>query len=205
MAIPFYTEDKQHKKRQIESLKNIYDMGGFFKKSITKEIKEMYIEEIISITEKYCPLGPMFCRVADAVLETSENLSKYNFAIEGEDGNVIYFSIDLEFEDWLLEQAARIGTNKIKNGKESFWNNWNISRSTKSVLNNLNVVEEEILILSKGLGKKKALTALQIAQLPEFACKREYIEAVLNYVYRSLGKRRMAECFNNENNEHRVH
>ena len=190
-------KERAQKKLLLRGLENLSELGGFIKEQIEDSIYELYPSIVVSKTENYCPLGPGFWNVADSVELAVKNTGKY-VVYEFDEKGEPYVVSDSEFEEWLIDQVARIETEKIRKEKGSFWLEWKLSRETKRVLMNLNALDERILFLSSGIGNGEKLDAIQIAALPEFSCSEEYINCVMDVIDRTINH---CEWGNNEFNQ----
>ena len=177
--------EKEQTKRLLAGLEKLTDMGGFIAEELQEKIYEMYGDNVISITEKYCSLGPWFYIVADAVETAMECQTKYEHLDFDEDDEP-YWCSDDEFADWIFDLVAKFESDKVKKGESRFWMDWDLSFATQKILLKFNAVEDRVLYLSKGLDNKKAMNAEEIAALPEFQCEPKYVQKILCFVEREL-------------------
>lgn len=185
-----------NQKKILKGLEGLIELDGFIKEEIEDQFADVYPGHILTYAEKYYPIGPGFCELANATLEATGYIFRYNLIIEDETtSETIEFRADDEFQKWMEEQVTRLQAEKIKHGNKNFWKNWKLSHSAKSVLKEFNALEERVLCLADGLDGKEPMSTLQIAQLPEFSCKEIYISAVLNYVRKNIAKKIKTENF----------
>lgn len=163
----------------LRGFENLSGLGGFIKEQIEEEINELYPSIVISKTKKHCPLGPGFWDVADAVEIAERETGFYTEYVIDEYGELDEIP-DPEFEEWLVDQVARIETEKFRYEMGSFWLDWELTKETKMVMTKLNALDERVLYLSSGVGNMEKLSALQIAELPEFSCSENYISKVMD-------------------------
>lgn len=187
----------------LRGLENLLGLGGFIKEQIEEEIYELYPSIVISKTKKHCPLGPGFWNVADAV-EIAERetifYTEYVFDENGEPDEVP----NSGFDEWLVDQVAKIEIEKYRNEKSSFWLDWEFTKETKMIMMRLNGLDERVLYLSSGVGNVKKLNALEIAELPEFSCSEKYISKVINAIEKQMNYCEWSnDEFNQVCNEHR--
>ena len=170
------------KRTLMRGLENLSDLGGFISEEIEDRIYELYPSEVVSKTLAYCPLGPGIWDVLSAVEKAQESIDdviEERLYDESED-----YSGDSETEayEWMIDQIARLETERVRSGKKFFWQNWELSRETKRALKELNALETRVLALSKGVDSEEKLDAGQIAKLSEFQCREEFIVKVLEMI-----------------------
>ena len=51
--------EKDRIRKFLGGAENLVELGGFIEEEIKEQIYSMYYDEVISYTEKYCPVGPM--------------------------------------------------------------------------------------------------------------------------------------------------
>lgn len=196
--------EKKKKKMLLKGIEKLSDLGGFIKEEIEDEINELYQNDVLEITEKYFPLGAGFCDVADAVENAIKNANKYADIEYDEYGETYLFQYS-GFDEWAIDQIARLTAEKFKNEKNSFWISWNLTRETRKALQGLNALDERILYLISGINNKNKLTAKQISELPEFSCKEEFITTVIDVIETSFKHFKNAnDDFEKECNAHRL-
>lgn len=177
--------EKERIRRVLGGIENLVELGGFIEEEIKEEICSMYYDEVISYTEKYCSIGPGFFEVADAVEQAMDQSDKYE-KINANSCKNPFVVLDTEFQEWLLSQVARIESEKVKKKEKSFWSDWKLTPITKRVLQKFNAVEERVLYLSHGVAEEEAMSAEQIAAMPEFSCGPEYIEKIIKIIENEL-------------------
>lgn len=180
-------KERAHQKMLLRGLENLSDLGGFIKEQIEDEIYDLYPSIVATMTEKYCPLGPGFWDVADAIENAIKETDKYADYVFDEDGDP-YEVPNPEFDEWVINQIARITTENNKCGKSYFWSGWKLTRETRKALMRLNALDERVLYLFYGIDEKHKLTAKQISELPEFSCTEEYINKVIEAVEKTLNR-----------------
>ena len=178
-------KDRAHQKMLLHGLENLADLGGFIREEVEDEIFNLYPSIVAEKIEKYCPHGKGFWDVADAIEIAIEEMDKYAEFDFDEDGDPFVIP-DPEFEEWVVDQVARITSENIQNESGDFWISWDLTRETKKALMELNALDERILFLSSGIGKENKLTAKEIAELDEFACSEEYIIKVIDAIEKIL-------------------
>ena len=180
-------EEREAMRGLIHSLEQLVDYGGFIKEAVEETVFNFYPPGVAINAEKYSPIGPGFCYVADRVEDAYFDLERYSDYYFDEESEPCEES-NPEFVKWAIDQVARIETEKYKCAKtEPFWKNWDLSRETKNALKKLNALDERVLYLSCGMGKADKLTAGEIAKLSEFSCDAAYIERVLETIEDTMG------------------
>lgn len=172
-------KEREQRKIFLRGLEGLVEMGGFIKEQILDEIYLLYPSIVSSKMEEHgFSLGPQFWTVADAIENAIVDLGRYSDFLINEDGD--FFEIqNEEFEEWAIDQIARLEIQKSQSGEERFWQSWKWTPKTKKVLNSLNVLDERILYLISGLDGEK-MDAIQISQMPEFDCDVEFIELIID-------------------------
>lgn len=181
-------KEKIQKKIFLRGLDNLWGVGGFIGEEIENEIYEVFPDDVISGTEKYCPMGKGFLNVAEAVDAAYKEMGKYR-DYEYEDDIEFVEEFDEEFENWILDQVARLVADRYKHQTKNFWADWKLSRETRHKLMNLNALDERVLCLLSGIENGEKMNAKQISEIPEFACCERYIEKIISVIDESISIR----------------
>lgn len=169
----YYNNEKG--KQQICGLENLISLGGFIKEQIEDEIAKIYPGIVIRATEKYCPYGPGFCHVADIVEESLLENDRYRFVNPKDFPNRL-------FDEWFANQIARLETEKYFGEKSCLWSDWDLSKEIRNALKQLNALEERVLFFVSGLSGQEEMSVSQIAELPEFDCRPEFIHYIIKAI-----------------------
>lgn len=192
-----YGTERKKRKDFLRGMEMLAELGGFVKDQIEDELSAIYPREVLSVTKKYCPVGPGIWEVADAVERALIEMGKYDdcereiastieFDDDEEDNQDMGYYENADFEKWVVEQVARIETDNYKNGKGMTEPVRELSEEMRTALMSLNALDRKILYLLSGIENEKELTIQQIAQLPEFLCSEEYIAKVKNVIDQAL-------------------
>ena len=153
----------ERKKALARGNEKLLGLGGFIADQIKRDAYDSYKSAVIKAVDNHISYGPGFWEVADATEAVSESLPRR----------------DQDFRDWVLDNVARLETDRYRSGKGYFWKEWNVSVPMASNLSKLNALDERILSLSLGLDNGKEMTKEEIAVLSEFDCPVDYIDRVL--------------------------
>ncbi len=210
--------DREREKIKMRGIENLYDMGGFIQGQIEEEFYRLYPDEVVEAALKYFPIGQGIWDVLDGIDQTFDKLSMYRHLNRNgdnespkhryfdddddydddecfDDDELPFVQLDEDFDEWLVDQAARIASQNVKNGTAHFWSGWKLRHSMKSALEKLNVLEERVLILSNGLEDAAPMTAGQIAKSEEFSCPIDYINILIDAIEKSFD---LSKCSNEE-------
>ena len=86
-----------------------------------------------------------------------------------------------EFREWYYDRCIRFADEQDESYKEPFWKTRHISSDLQSRIMYVMPVEEKVVRLYWGIDGKR-MSVEEIARLPEFDCRVEWIEAVLKGV-----------------------
>ena len=166
----------QEKKALYRGLEKHVGLGGFIAEQIELDAYELFSDDVIEAVDKHITYGPGFWEVADATYDVSDSISEC----------CAFSHHDKDFEDWTLDNVARLEAERYRSGKGYYWMNLNAPIMIKRKLSRLNALEEKILFLSLGLCGDEEMTKEEIALLPEFECPVEYVERILGGIDESL-------------------
>ena len=171
-------------------LLKLADLGGFSSDYVQSAVYELYPDCVIEASQKYYALEPGFLSVADAVDKAYLDIvsrDKYEFPeIEGSDEieDLFYISEQLssEFNDWVIDQVARLASEKVRNGEDSALVGRKLPGKIRNTLYQLNALDERIMhFISLSNGDDEPDPS-KIAEMEEFNCKPEYISTIINYL-----------------------
>lgn len=176
---------REQKIKMLKKLEGLLELGGFIEKSIYEEFESFFADNVIEAVEQYQPFGKGFCDIAYKVMQASGEYEfrGYRSYISKEKTDELDGS---KYQNWIINQLSRLEVEQKINKAGRFWEKWNLSRMSGNVLRNLNVLEERILYLSKGLMNGKKLSVSEIAALPEFSCDKKCIEYIKKYLDEKL-------------------
>ncbi len=192
-GIPYSTQ------KNLKQMEGLSSLGGFVKEAVDEMVENTinayFPDEVISIVEKYCPIGMDFIDVAEKVLKNENDYDKY--AIQGfdEDGDVIVRKNNQDFDNWAIDQIARCEYLKIKNQDQGLWERMEGGRKIKSAFRRFNALDERVFRLLYGIGEDRKLTVRQIAALPEFNCPERYISIIVDDINRTINDKRCNDDF----------
>ena len=180
----YKSDDWEKRKNMVKSMIPLAKAEGFVAEIVEEQLATIYPEAVLMVVERYCPIGPDFVPVADALVKVlDEAINHYRYGTETEQPEY--------FLAWVANQVAIYEMDRIKNN-QIYWNPKELSRGTRALLSRLNVFEKRILWYISGnkdidndmdIDEKADI----LCEMPEFNGMEDYVLPILKALNRIIG------------------
>ncbi len=178
----FHLRQPHNAVNKLRGMEKLTDQGGFIREWFTGQLKACINEEVFCVTQGCTGLGE-FC------IDVAEEVEKARQVVDGDYASGNEKVPDRDFKAWYLSATAGITLAERKEAKEGVRTRIRLSPETRSLLERFSVLERRVIWARFGLdGEKKLRNAAEIAGLPDFDCRPEYIVMVLEKIGRIMGK-----------------
>ncbi len=160
----------------VKPMENLIYLGGFIEEVVKGYMYESYSDYIVDAVFDHIETGK---GAWDALVSVSKANSDYRVYKKRMCPVEEAYKPDPDFDEWHLDQSARVACERGENMQERFWSKWKISKKNKGALECLPVLCERVFFYYEGLDDGRPKGAEKIARLPEFMCPVCYIEEVL--------------------------
>lgn len=185
-------------RNMLRGLEKFTHMGRIFADPLWEGLESYYLDEVVDIMEKHKDNTKYFWVLVEKVEEALEEAEADKKKQENKFPKDITTTDD--FISWYGNQTVAYVEKKLREEQRSFWEKWELPTNGKRALRNLTEVEERVLFLREGLDSGEKRKAEDIAGLPEFQCKPDYIVSVFRMLdekirYRDRGMDTVFEEF----------
>ena len=150
--------------------------GGLIADTVLEKASEAYGRDTVDYALKKWPQEELNFEMLELIYKLNMCFSNYDGTSYSGEG--IEFN---EFREWYYDRCIRFADEQDESYKEPFWQTRHISSDLQSRIMYVMPVEEKVVRLYWGIDGKR-MSVEEIARLPEFDCRVEWIEAVLKGV-----------------------
>lgn len=169
--------------RNLIDMEKLVPRGVIFKDAYEYALEHEVKQEVRELVDRYYPREPGYAEILYYVSSDLNRLEVYEYVRDAIMDEGIPQD---EFEEWLKEQFVKCEIEDIREKKRYAWYDWNLDEKVVERIGKLGALEYKIMEYTIGT-MGPAMTAEEIAALPDFQCSPDYIMICLEYVDYTLG------------------